>query len=117
MEGEEGGVVCVCGVCVYASVCVCVCVCQCSPQSAEARVCTELRRANFACGVTQAPRRVFNCASVFAILIKSARPHPLYLSGRIDFIGLAASGAPHRRGAIRGRLSVQKLSQAPRRDA
>ena len=30
------------------------------------------------CGVTQAPRRAFNCASVFTILIKSARPHPLH---------------------------------------
>ena len=59
------------------------------------RALTELRRANFArvalslvhntshsnaarCGVRQAPRRAFNYASVFTILIKSARPHPLY---------------------------------------
>ena len=48
------------------------------------------------CGLTQAPRRAFNCASVFTILIKSAQPHPLYPRVRIDFIGLAASAASRR---------------------
>ena len=52
------------------------------------------------CGVTQAPCRAFNCTSVFTILIKSARPHPLYPRVRIDFIGLAASAARIELGSI-----------------
>ena len=42
--------------------------------------------------MTLAPCR----ASGFTILIKSARPHPLYPRVRIDFIGLAASAAARR---------------------
>ena len=81
------------------------------------RALTELHRANFAraalslvhntshCnaarrGVTQAPRRAFNCVSVFTILIKSARPYPLYPRVRIDFIGLAASAESRRAARI-----------------
>ena len=57
------------------------------------------------CGVTQAPRRAFNCASVFTTSLISTCSNRLYWPSYV------------RRGAIRGRLSVQKLSQATRHAA